>query len=108
LPLLYSPSVRTACAYALFTARCNRLTVLEVGMAHERGNDPFWVMWIEERQWEDLPGEFDVGQTGWAYPRSKPAGAFMFSPAFDPENVLSYQVPCVAEDFLRFTLHENA
>ncbi len=77
-------------------------------MAHEQGPNAFWVMWIGERHWEGLPGEFDVGQTGWAYPRDKPVGAFMFSPAFDPENVLSYQVPCVAEDFLRFTLRENA
>jgi len=77
-------------------------------MAHERGDGPFWVMWIGERQWEDLPGEFDVGQTGWAYPRDKPVGALMFSPAFDPENVLFYQVPYCAGNFLRFTLRENA
>ncbi len=77
-------------------------------MTHEQGNDPFWVMWIGERQWEGLPGEFDVGQTGWAYPRSKPAGAFMFSPAFGLKSDLSYEVLCVAEDFLRFTLRENA
>lgn len=77
-------------------------------MAHEQGHNAFWVMWIGERQWEDLPGEFDVGQTGWAYPRSEPAGAFMFSPAFGPRDALFYDVPCVAEDFLRFTLLENA
>ena len=77
-------------------------------MVHERGNDPFWVMWIGARQWEDLPGEFDVGQTGWAYPRDEPVGTFMFSPAFGPKNELSYQVACVAGDFLRFTLRENA
>jgi len=32
----------------------------------------------------------------------------MFSPAFGPKNELSYQVACVAGDFLRFTLRENA
>ena len=77
-------------------------------MTRERSRNAFWVMWIGKRQWEDLPGEFDVGQTGWAYSKDEPVGAFMFSPAFDPENVLSYQVVCVAEDFLHFTLRENA
>lgn len=63
---------------------------------------------IGKRQWEGLPGEFDVGQTGWVYPSSKPVGVFIFSPAFNPKIAWSYQVVCAAEDFLRFTLLENA
>ena len=76
-------------------------------MAYGRVGEARWVMWIGLRQWEGLPGEFDVGQTGWVYPQVKPAGVFIFSPSFDPENTLSYQVPCVSEDFLCFTLCEN-
>ena len=77
-------------------------------MAHGRDNSACWVMWIGLRQWEGLPGEFDVGQTGWVYPKEEAEGAFIFSPAFGPKTALSYQVSCVAEDFLRFTLLENA
>jgi hypothetical protein len=65
-------------------------------------------MWIGKRQWEGLPGEFDVGQTGWAWPKDAPVGFFDFFPTFNPNVAWSYQVPCVAEDFLRFTLLENA
>jgi hypothetical protein len=32
---------------------------------------------------------------------------FDFFPAFNPKIAWSYQVPCVAEDFLRFTLLET-
>lgn len=55
------------------------------------------MMWTGKRQWEGLPGEFDVGQAGWAYTRSKPAGFFIFAPAFAPDIAWSYQVPCVAK-----------
>ncbi len=77
-------------------------------MVYGRTDEARWVMWIGKRQWEDLPGEFDVGQTGWVYPQVKSAGFFVFFPAFSSQIALSYEVPCVAEDFLRFTLSENA
>lgn len=49
-------------------------------MAHGQGGEARWVMWIGLRQWEGLPGEFDVGQTGWVYARGNSAG-FFFVPA---------------------------
>lgn len=64
--------------------------------------------WIGKRQWEGLPGEFDVGQAGWVYPKGEPANVYIFSPAFGSESAWSYQVPCVAENFLRFTTLEHA
>lgn len=64
-------------------------------------------MWIGKRQWEDLPGEFDVGQAGWVCPTDEPVGLFRFFPAFSTRSAWSYQVVCAAEDFLRFTLREN-
>ncbi len=76
-------------------------------MAHGQGGEARWVMWMGLRQWEGLPGEFDVGQTGWVYARGNSAG-FFFVPAFSSRVALSYEVSCVAEDFLRFTLLENA
>ncbi len=77
-------------------------------MAYERVGEARWVMWIGLRQWEGLPGEFDVGQTGWVYPKDDPVGYFVFFPAFGSQVALLYEVPCVAEDFLSFTLRENA
>lgn len=77
-------------------------------MAYGRVGEARWVMWIGLRQWEGLPGKFDVGQTGWVYPQVKPAGFFVFFPAFSSQVAVSYEVPCVAEDFLGFTLLENA
>jgi hypothetical protein len=41
-------------------------------------------MWIGKRQWEGLPGKFDVGQTGWVWPKDAPGGFFDFFPAFNP------------------------
>lgn len=76
-------------------------------MAHTQGTDAYWVMWIGPRQWEGLPGEFDVGQAGWVYPKEEPEGFFSFFPAFGSQSAWSYQVACVAEDFLHFTLLEN-
>lgn len=77
-------------------------------MAHGPGGDACWVMWIGTRQWEGLPGEFDVGQTGWVCPTDEPAGLFRFFPAFGSRSAWSYQVVCAPEDFLRFTLRGNA
>ena len=68
----------------------------------------FWVMWIGPRQWEGLPGEFDVGQPGWVYPAGEPAGVFTFYPVFGSESAWSYQVACVSRDFLRFGTLECA
>ena len=65
-------------------------------------DEAFWVMWIGPRQWEGLPGEFDVGQPGWVYLIGEPAGVFIFYPVFGSESAWSYQVTCVARDFLRF------
>lgn len=93
--------------FHIVSARVNRLTNAGVVVADEPRSDALWVMWIGKRHWEGLPGEFDVGQTGWVYPRSKPAGVFMFFPAFSSESAWSYQVPCVVADFLRFTSREN-
>lgn len=76
-------------------------------MAHGPGGSAYWVMWIGERQWEESPGEFDVGQTGWVCPAEETVGLFRFFPAFDSRSVWPYQVVCEAEDFLRFTLLEN-
>jgi len=64
-------------------------------------------MWIGKRQWEDLPGKFDVGQTGWVCPADEPVGLFRFFPAFGSRSAWSYQVVCAPGDFLRFTLLEN-
>lgn len=76
-------------------------------MADVQNGNACWVVWIGERRWEGLPGEFGVGQPGWVYPRSKPAGAFIFFPVLGSECAWSYQVPCLPEDFLRFTTREN-
>ncbi len=40
-------------------------------------------MWIGKRQLEGLPGKFDVGQTGWVYPKDEFVGLFIFAPAFN-------------------------
>lgn len=77
-------------------------------MVHVQGSGAYWVMWIGEQRWEGLPGEFDAGQTGWVYPQDKPGGAFRFLPDFDLQGAWTYQVICVADDFLRFTTVENA
>ena len=71
-------------------------------MSELASGSAFWVMWIGPRQWEGLPGEFDVGQPGWVYPAGGPAGVFIFYPVFGAESAWSYQVSCVAQDFLRF------
>lgn len=76
-------------------------------MADVQGGGAYWVMWIGEQRWEGLPGEFGAGQTGWVCPRSKPAGVFIFFPVFGSESAWSYQVPCLPEDFLRFTTLEH-
>ena len=76
-------------------------------MGDIQSGNAYWVMWIGERQWEGLPGEFDLGQTGWVCPRSKPAGVFIFFPSFTSESAWSYQVPCVAQNFLRLSLQES-
>lgn len=65
-------------------------------------DNAFWVMWIGPRQWEGLPGEFDVGQPGWVCAAGEPAGVFIFYPALGSESAWSYGVSCVARDFLRF------
>ena len=67
-----------------------------------------WVMWIGTRQWEGLPGEFDVGQPGWVCPKDDAPELFHFFPAFSPSSAWSYGVVCVANDFLRFTTLEHA
>lgn len=67
-----------------------------------------WVMWIGARQWEGLPGEFDVGQTGWVCPGDDTPEFFSFFPAFNLPGAWSYRVVCVAQDFLSFTTLENA
>ena len=77
-------------------------------MTHVQHDDAHRVIWLGKRQWEGLPGEFDVGQAGWVYPEDEPAGVFIFSPAIGSKSAWSYQVPCVAKDFLRFTSLENA
>lgn len=77
-------------------------------MADVQEGDACWVMWIGKRQWEGLPGEFDVGQAGWVYTKGEPAGVYIFCPAFGSESAWSYQLPCVVEDFLRFTTLEHA
>lgn len=64
-------------------------------------------MWIGKRQWEGLPGEFDVGQPGWVFPLAEVAELFIFTPVFASECSWSYRVSCLPEDFLRFTPHEN-
>ncbi len=81
-------------------------------MAYLQSGDAYWVMWIGERQWEGLPGEFDVGQSGWVFAtgetlRDEGVDVFIFSPTLGSESKRSYQVPCVTEDFLRFTTLEN-
>lgn len=85
----------------------NHFTGAGVIMAHEQSRGAYLVMWIGERRWEGLPGEFDAGQSGWVYPQNNPVGAFRFLPAFDSKYVWTYQVMCVAEDFLRFTTLEH-
>ncbi len=55
-----------------------------------------------------MPGEFDVGQIGWVCPTEETVGLFRFFPAFGSRSAWSYQVVCAVEDFLRFTLRENA
>ncbi len=72
-------------------------------MSEVARDDAFWVMWIGPRQWEGLPGEFDVGQPGWVYPTGEPAGVFIFYAVFGSESAWSYQVACVSQDFLRFS-----
>jgi hypothetical protein len=54
-----------------------------------------------------MPSELDLGQTSWACPKGNSVGVFIFFPAFSPKIAWSYQVPCVADGFLRFTLCEN-
>ena len=76
-------------------------------MISRPGGDAVWVMWVGPRQWEDLPGEFDVGQSGWVYPQDEAAELFSFFPAFGAGNAWSYGVVCAAQDFLRFTTHEH-
>ncbi len=76
-------------------------------MVEARSSDAYWVMWIGARQWEGLPGEFDVGQTGWVYTKDEPVGLFRFFPALGSQGAWSYQVVCVAKDFLRFTTLEH-
>ena len=66
-----------------------------------------WVMWIGTRHPEGLPGEFDVGQTGWVFPKDDAPELFYFFPAFGSYNAWSYQVVCVAKDFVRFTTLEH-
>ena len=78
-----------------------------VVMAHVQSSGAYLVMWIRERRWEGLPGEFGVGQTGWVYPQDKLAGAFRFLPDFDLQGAWTYQVICVAEEFLRFATLEH-
>ncbi len=65
-------------------------------------SNAFWVMWIGPRQWEGLPGEFDVGQPGWVCAAGDLVGVFIFYPAFGSESAWSYGVSCVTRDFLRF------
>ena len=77
-------------------------------MASIQNGDAHWVMWIGARQWEGLPGEFDVGQAGWVCPKDDQVGFFRFFPAVGSGNGWSYQVACMAGDFLRFTTLENA
>lgn len=77
-------------------------------MTHGQSGDAYWVMWIGERRWEGLPGEFDAGQTGWIYPQDKPVGAFRFLPDFDLQGAWMYQVMCVDEGFLVVATLENA
>lgn len=64
-------------------------------------------MWVGPRQWEGLPGEFDIGQPGWVCMTGEPAGVFVFYPVFGSESAWSYQVACVAQDFLRFNTLER-
>ena len=77
-------------------------------MSEVQGSNTFRVMWIGPRQWEGLAGEFDVGQTGWVCAAGEPAGIFIFYPASGSESAWSYQVSCVARDFLRFGTLECA
>jgi hypothetical protein len=77
-------------------------------MAHVQDGDAHWVMWVGARQWEGLPGEFDVGQAGWVCPKDDQVEFFRFFPALGSGYGWSYQVACMAKDFLRFTALENA
>lgn len=81
-------------------------------MAHIQSGDAYWVMWIGKRQWEGLPGEFDVGQPGWVFATDESLSdeavdLFIFAPAFGSESAWPYTVSCGATDFLRFTTLEN-
>ena len=73
---------------------------------NRRGDHAYWVMWIGPRQWEGLPGEFDVGQAGWMC--GDAGGLFRFFPAFGAHSAWAYQVVCEAKDVMRFTPFENA
>jgi hypothetical protein len=70
-------------------------------MAYRQGGEAYLVMWIGKRQWEGLPGKFDVGQTSWVCPTDEPMELFRFFPAFGSRSAWWYQVMCEAEDFLR-------
>ena len=70
-------------------------------------SNAFWAMWVGPRQWEGLPGEFDVGQPGWVYPTGLAANVCIFYPVFGSESAWSYQVSCVPKDFLRFGTLEH-
>ena len=72
------------------------------------GERAHWVMWIGPRQWAGLPGEFSLGQAGWAYPSGDAVGTFCFFPALGSASAWSYGVVCEAEDVLRFTAQEHA
>lgn len=63
--------------------RTDRLTGAGVVMADVQSWGVCRVMWIGERQWEGLPG------------------VFVFYPVFGSESAWSYQVSCIAQDFLR-------
>ena len=77
-------------------------------MAYGRVGEARWVMWIGLRQWEGLPGEFVVGQTGWVYPKDESAGTSSSSRLSARKSPCRTSVSCVDEDFLSFTLLENA
>lgn len=77
-------------------------------MAQAPSGSTQWVMWIGARQWEGQPGKFDIGQSGWVYPKDELAGLLTFFPALGRYSAWSYRVVCVMKDFLRFTTLENA
>lgn len=77
-------------------------------MAQGQRGDAMWAMWIGPRQWEGLPGEFDVGQSGWVCPSGDAVGSFRFFPALASGGTWSYGVACEVEDFVRFAAGENA